>query len=138
MVGGEYAWFGMGGTFAVAAGYGNNNDADADIFGVNGEYRIFASDNTRIDIGAALFRAESGGSDADGNSIGIGIEHLFAGGFSIGASYNRVDINDFNVEADVFGIVGRFNFGGKTLRDRDRTGNTFAPLGGFGGALTSY
>jgi hypothetical protein len=132
IVGGEYAAHMMGGTFVVGAGYGNNDDADADLFGINGEYRLFASDNTRIDLNAALFRVDGTGGDADGTSIGIGIEHLFAGGFSAGAAYNRVDVDDFGLEADIWAITGRFNFGGQTLAQRNTNGNTFNPLGGFG------
>jgi len=136
--GGEYAMFMDGGTLALSVGIGTNDDTDTDLFGGAAEYRIFASDNTRIDLNGALFRAESGGTDADGTSLGVAIEHLFNGGFSIGGSYNRLDIDDFGLEADVIQIVARFNFGGKSLRDRDRTGNTFNPLGGFAGALTLF
>jgi hypothetical protein len=136
--GGEYAMFMNGGTLALSAGIGTNDDADTDLFGGAIEYRLFASDNTRVDFNGALFRFDTSLGDADGTSLGIGIEHLLGGGFSIGGGYNRVDVDDAGIEADIFMITGRFNFGGKTLRDRDRTGNTFGPLGGFAGALTLF
>lgn len=134
----EYAMFMNGGTLNLSAGIGTNDDTDTDLFGGAAEYRIFVSDNTRIDLNAALFRADSSGGDADGTSLGVGIEHLFGGGFSLGGGYSRVDVDDLGVEADLFTVTGRILFGGKNLRERDRTGNTFGPLGGFAGALTLF
>jgi hypothetical protein len=136
--GAEYAMFMTGGTLVLSAGLGTNDDTDTDLFGGAAEYRIFASDNTRIDLNAALFRADSGGGDADGTSLGVAIEHLFGGGFSLGGGYSRVDVDDAGIEADILTVTGRFTFGGKSLRERDRTGNTFGPLGGFAGALSSF
>jgi hypothetical protein len=139
VAGGEYAHHFAGSTLALGAGYGNVDDVDVDLYGLNAEYRIFANDNLRFDFGAGIARAEAGGLDADVMSIGAGVEHRFANSpFSIGASYTFVDIDDFGIDGNVIGITGRWNFGGGSLRERDRSGNTFGPLGGFGSALTVF
>lgn len=127
-IGGEYAQFFDTSTLAFNVNYGTDDDSDVDAYGVNGAYRIFASDNLRFDIGASLGRAESGGLDADINSIGVGAEYRFDNSpFSIGAAYSRLD-GDV-VEADVIGLTFRFNFGDTTLKAADRAGATFTGLG---------
>ena len=133
-IGGEYAQFFETSTLAFNVNYGNDNDNDVDAYGIAGAYRIFAGDNLRFDIGASLGRAESGGLDADVNSIGVGVEYRFDGSpFSVGAAYSRVD-GDI-VEADVFGLTARFNFGDTSLKAADRKGKTFT---GLGTALQSF
>lgn len=134
LIGGEYAHFFESSTLAFNVNYGNDNDNDVDAYGINGAYRIFASDNLRFDIGASLGRAESGGIDADINSIGVGVEYRFDNSpFSIGAAYSRVD-GDI-AEANVFGVTARWNFGDQTLKAADRKGKTFT---GLGSALQSF
>ena len=128
VIGGEYAQFFDASTLAFNVTYGNNDDADVDGFGVNGAYRIFASDNLRFDIGAGFARAESNGFDADVWTLGAGVEYRFAASpFSIGAGYTRAD-SDFG-DADIFGISFRYNFGNETLKQADRAGKTFTGLG---------
>lgn len=127
-IGGEYAQFFDTSTLAFNVNYGTDDDSNVDAYGVSGAYRIFASDNLRFDIGASLGRAESGGLDADINSIGVGAEYRFDNSpFSIGAAYSRLD-GDV-VEADVIGLTFRFNFGDTTLKAADRAGSTFTGLG---------
>jgi hypothetical protein len=128
VVGGEYAHFFDQSTLAFNVNYGTDDDSNVDAYGINGAYRIFASDNLRFDIGASLGRAESGGLDADSNSIGVGVEYRFDNSpFSVGAAYTRVD-GDI-AEADVFGLSFRWNFGDTTLKAADRAGSTFTGLG---------
>jgi hypothetical protein len=139
VLGGEYAQYFTGSTLALGLGYGSIDDTDVDLFGLNGEYRIFASDNLRFDLGAGLLRAEAGGADADAITLGAGVEYRFAGSpFSLGASYNYVEIDDFGIDGNVIGITGRWNFGDSSLKERDRNGNTFGPLGGFASALSLF
>ncbi|HEY7798792.1 MAG TPA: hypothetical protein VIA80_08525 [Hyphomonadaceae bacterium] len=139
VVGGEYAHHFTGSTLALGAGYGNVDDVDVDLMGLNGEFRMFANDNLRFDLGAGFAQADAGGGDADVMSFGAGVEYRFADSpFSIGASYTYVDIDDFGIDGNVIGITGRWNFGDSSLRERDRSGNTFGPLGGFGSALTLF
>jgi hypothetical protein len=128
LIGGEYAVFFDTTTLALNVNYGTDDDSDVDAYGVNGAYRIFASDNLRFDIGASLGRAESGGVDADAWSLGAGVEYRFDNSpFSIGAAYSRLD-SDF-AEADVFGLTFRYNFGDTSLKQADRAGATFTGLG---------
>jgi hypothetical protein len=127
-VGGEYAAFFDTTTLALNLNYSTNDDADVDAYGVNAAYRIFAGDNLRFDLTAGIARAESGGIDADGNSIGVGVEYRFDNSpFSVGAAYSRVD-GDV-AEANVFGVSLRWNFGDTTLKAADRKGKTFTTLG---------
>jgi hypothetical protein len=134
-VGGEYARFFQGGTLALGAGYANNDDADVDLYGVNGEWRFFASDNLRFDIGGGWANVDSGiGGDDDGTFIGAGFEwRVGETPFSVGANYANVDFGGGDV--DVIGVTARLDFGNGSLRARDRSGNTFGPLGGFGNLL---
>ena len=136
VAGGEYAHFFTGGTLALSAGAGHNDDADIDLWGVNGEYRIFASDNLRFDIGGTWANIDAGaGGDEDGTALGAGVEYRFANSpFSIGANYANIDFGG-GADADVFGVTLRLDFGTGSLKDRDRKGNTFGPLGGFGQLL---
>lgn len=128
VIGGEYAQFFDASTLAFNVTYGNNDDADVDGYGINGAYRIFASDNLRFDIGAGFARAESNGFDADVWTVGAGVEYRFAASpFSIGAGYTRAD-SDI-ADADIFGITFRYNFGDETLKQADRKGKTFTGLG---------
>jgi hypothetical protein len=139
VAGGEFASFFTNSTLVLGAGYGNVDDVDVDLFGANAEYRIFANDNLRFDIGAGFAKADAGVGDADVINFGAGVEYRFAGSpFSIGASYTYVDIDDFGIDGNVIGITGRWNFGDSSLKERDRSGNTFGPLGGFGSALTLF
>jgi len=128
VVGGEYAQFFDASTLALNVNYATNDDTDVDAYGVNGAYRIFASDNLRFDIGASLGRAESNGFDADIWTLGAGVEYRFANSpFSLGAAYTRAD-GDVT-EADIFGVTFRWNFGDETLKQADRKGKTFTGLG---------
>ena len=127
-IGGEYAHFFDASTLAFNVNYATDDDSNVDAYGVNGAYRIFASDNLRFDLGASSARAEAGGNDADIYTLGAGVEYRFDNSpFSIGAAYTRAD-GDF-AEADIFGITARWNFGDETLKQADRKGSTFTGLG---------
>jgi len=133
-VGAEYAQFFDTSTLAFNANWGTDDDNNVDAYGVNGAYRIFASDNLRFDIGGSLGRAETAGFEFDVNTLGVGVEYRFdASPFSVGAAYTRVD-SDLG-EADVIGVTARWNFGDTTLKAADRSGATFTDLGS---ALQSF
>lgn len=138
-VGGEYAKFLSNSTIALSAGYGNLDDADADIYALGGEYRYFISDNFRLDGRAGYQLIEVTGSDDDGFNVGAGAEYRFgASPVSLfgGVDYAKFDDSDLDVTTATIGI--RFDFGGESLKHRDRKGTTFGPLGGLGGALGAF
>jgi ATP-dependent protease HslVU (ClpYQ) peptidase subunit len=116
-------------TLAGAVAYGNNDDADADGYGVNVEARFFVHDNFRIDANAGW--ANVAGDDEDATTLGIGGEYQFAAApISVRAGYSNTDFDGGDV--DVWSIGLRYNWGG-TLRDRDRNGASQASLVGIAG-----
>ena len=133
--GGEFAKFFANSTFVGTVAYATADDVDVDIWSLAGEYRIFANDNLRFDLGAGWANVDAGGGgDGDGFQIGGGVEYRFANTpFSLGGNIAYFD-SDGGGDATVFGITGRFDFGNDSLKSRDRTGNTF---GGFG-ALSNF
>lgn len=134
VLGGEYAKFFGRSTLALAGGYGSLDDADVDLLGVNGEYRYFLSDDFRLNGGLGWTRADSNGGDADLLQFSLGGEYRIPGtAASIGATYIRAEADDFDYSSDTFALTLNFDFGNKTLKVRDRSGNTFGPLGGLGG-----
>ncbi len=121
-------------TLSGQAGYGQVDDIDVDVWGLNGEARYFVSDNFRLDGSLGYVSAESGGVDADGWLFGVGGEYqLAASPISFTAGYTHGELNDLDVSADTFSVGVRYSFGGD-LRARDRAG---ANVGGldrlFGG-----
>jgi hypothetical protein len=129
-VGGEYAKFFTGSTLAFTVGYASIDDLDADAVGVLGEYRIFATDNLRFDIGAGWAKVDTGFGDDDGTEIGAGVEYRFNGApVSLGANVSHIDSGGSNV--DYIGASLRFDFGNGSLKERDRKGNTFGGLSGL-------
>lgn len=139
VIGGEGAKFLSNSTLVGSLGYGNADDADVDLYGLNGQARFFASDNLRFDIGLGYLRAESGPVDTDGYTIGAGVEWQFATApFSVYAGVERAELNDFDLTADTILIGGRFVFGSDSLKQRDRAGTTFSPLGNLGNVLANF
>lgn len=116
--------------------YGEADDADAEAIGVNIGASLFATDNFRIDANVLWADVESGGGDDNALGFGIGAEYQFASvPISIGASYANIELDDANVDADVFTIGIRYNFGG-SLYDRDRSGASQASRAGLGNVLS--
>jgi hypothetical protein len=140
VVGGEYAKFLGNSTFVVGAGFGQIDETDVDIYGVNGEFRFFVSDDFRLDLGASWINADGPGGDADGIGAGVGLEYRLPGSpISIGANYQYSEVDDLNSDGSMFGVSLRFDFGSGSLKARDRNGaGTFDALGGFGGAASLF
>lgn len=132
-LGGEFAKFFPMSTLVLSAGWATDDDNNVDVTGGSIEYRIFANDNLRFDIGASLANIDAGGGgDDDGNSFGAGVEYRFdMSPFSIGANYQHVDLGGAG-DADVIGATLRIDFGNSSLKERDRRGNTFGSFGGLG------
>ncbi len=132
-IGAEGAKFFEQVTLAASVGYGDMNDLDADLWGGNVEARFFATDNFRIDGRLGYANVDTGFGDADTWNIGIGAEYqLEAAPVSFFAGYDRQEIDDVDVDVNTLTVGVRYNWGG-TLKDRDRSGATFRPLGGFSG-----
>jgi hypothetical protein len=122
-------------TLAGALIYANNDDADANLWGVNAQARLFPTDNLRLQGNVGWARVDFGGpgGDDDAWTAGVGAEYQFeAMPVSIGANYNHVEFNDADVSANVWTVSLRYNFGGGSLRDRDRNGASQADLVNFG------
>ncbi|MEQ1618009.1 MAG: hypothetical protein ABL883_06655 [Terricaulis sp.] len=119
-------------TFAGAIGYASNDDIDTDGFGLNGEARLFPSDNFRLQAIAGFARVDTAGLEDDVISFGLGGEYQFGDApFSVALNWDRSELSDADITAETLTVGLRYNFGG-TLRDRDRTGASQAGLVGFG------
>ena len=117
-------------TLAGALFYAENDDLEADGYGVNAQARFFLNDNFRLQGNLGWAQVDTGADDGDAFLYGAGGEYQFSAvPISIGASYNRVDGDD--AEADVLSATVRYNWGG-SLRDRDRNGASQADIAGPG------
>lgn len=118
-------------TLAGALVYANNDDLNADGYGVNVEARVFATDNLRLQANAGWASIDFGGGDDDALTLGVGGEYQFAAlPISIVAGYNHTELDTANVESEALTVGIRYNWGG-TLRDRDRNGASQAGIAGF-------
>lgn len=115
-------------TLAGQLSYGQPfDDSDVDLWSVGGEARWFLSDNFRLDARLGATQIESGSTDIDFMSYGVGGEYQFDGRpFSLYAGYDRTESDDlFDLEVDTFSVGVRFSFGGDSLKSRDRSGASF-------------
>jgi hypothetical protein len=119
-------------TLAGTVAYANGEESSDDAWGVGGEARYFVSDNFRLNAGLGWAEAE----DLNVWSAGLGAEYQTASSpFSIYGGYNHVKFDDVDVESDQFTIGLRYNFGGQTLKGRDRSGASFGGVAGVFGGL---
>lgn len=107
-------------TLAGVLAYGDSDDNQGDgVWGLGGEVRYFATDNFRLSGGL-------GYADADGEglvSIGLGGEYQFeTAPISVYANYARSEFEDSDLSTDTISVGVRYNFGGTTLKSRDRQG----------------
>jgi len=122
-------------TLAGAVFYANNDDVDADGYGVNAEARLFPTDNFRVQGNVGLASANFSGNDDTAITLGVGGEYQFDGSpVSIALGYNHTELTDANDEVDALWVGIRFNWGG-TLRERDRKGASQAGILGFGSSF---
>ncbi|MDX2277610.1 MAG: hypothetical protein NW206_19340 [Hyphomonadaceae bacterium] len=124
-------------TWAGAVSYGTNDDSDVDAWGINGEGRYFVSENFRLEAGLGWFSVDGGGgADDDAISLGVGGEYQFsAAPISVGLGYTNTQFDEADLDIDTFQATVRYNFGGGSLMDRDRSGGGLAGLSGVGAAL---
>lgn len=124
-------------TLAGSVAYAKNDDADADGWGANVQARFFPTDNLRLqgNVGWASIDAGGAGSD-DAITLGAGAEYQLSSiPISFGAGYSHTEFNDANIDANVWSLAIRYNFGAGTLRDRDRNGASQADISGVSSAL---
>jgi hypothetical protein len=119
-------------TLAGAVFYGNNDDNDVDGYGINVEGRYFVQDNLRLDANIGYGQVDTGAAgDDDVTTYGVGAEYQLASfPVSFTAGYHTFDADAG--DADVWSIGVRYNWGGQTLRDRDRSGASQASLTNLG------
>jgi hypothetical protein len=85
-------------------------------YGVNGRY--FFTEN--FVAGASFDKADFSSTGDDADIWGAEVEYKFEGPVSIFASYNKYD-DDFGDE-DTWGLGARYYFGGKSLKEQERSG----------------
>jgi opacity protein-like surface antigen len=112
-------------TLTGGATFATIDEFDTDLWLLSGGGRYFVSDTFRIDAGVGYASGDVGGTEAEVWTGGVGAEVQFNGPLSLFGGYNRIDVRDIDAAADTVSIGVRYNFGGGTLRDRDRTGAAF-------------
>ncbi len=124
-------------TLAGAVAYGNNDDANADGWGVNAEARVFINDNFRLQGSVGWATIDSDLGDDDALTFGAGGEYQFASvPVSVALGYAHSEFDEADFEADTVSVGVRWNWGG-TLRDRDRSGASQAGVVGIASGFAS-
>jgi len=121
-------------TVAGTLAYAKSDEADIELVGVNGQGRYFASDNFRVD--ANIGYADVQDVDVSFWVAGLGAEYQFAAApISLFGGYSHVTVDDADISADIVSLGVRFNFGGLSLKQRDRTGASAQGLGALTNGL---
>lgn len=127
-------------TWTGQVGY-SDTEGNYSVISLDGEARHFVSDNFSIQ-GNLGYGKLDGIGDPDYWSAGIGAELQFTGApISVFGGWQHLDIE--STEVDHLGIGVRWNFGGGSLLDRDRSGaslsrqtSTFIEIAEVGGTVT--
>ena len=91
---------------------------------IGGDAAYYVNPSFRLNAGVSYSNVDADQGEADVWAYGAGAEYQFANSpFSVNGSYQRVstDFANADVDADVFMIGARYNFGG-TLQSLDRAG----------------
>lgn len=123
-------------TLGAALSYGQTDDLDLDTTAIDFEARHFVTDNFRIDGTVGFGQVDAGGgSDGDLTTFGVGAEYQLSAtpvSFFGGYTSSNLDVGGGDLDADSFSVGARWNFGGKSLIERDRSGANLRSLrGGF-------
>jgi hypothetical protein len=136
-VGAEVQKYLASATLTGLVSYTDLDGADAWTFG--GDAAYYVNPSFRLNAGVSYTNVDADLGEADVWAYGAGAEYQFANSpFSVNGSYQRVstDFANVDVDADVFMIGARYNFGG-TLQSLDRAGanlgRTLAGLPGLAG-----
>jgi hypothetical protein len=107
-------------TWTGQLGY-SDTEGDANVTHIDGEARHFVNDNFSIQGNLGYGNIEVTGSDGDYVSYGVGAEVQLSGApISFYGGWQRLDADGGDL--DSLGAGVRWNFGGGTLFDRNRSG----------------
>lgn len=136
-VGAEVQKYLASATLTGLVSYTDLDGADAWTFG--GDAAYYVNPSFRLNAGVSYTNVDADLAEADVWAYGAGAEYQFANSpFSVSGTYQRVstDFANVDVDADVFMVGARYNFGG-TLQSLDRAGanlgRTLAGLPGLAG-----
>ena len=128
-------------TIDGALSYSEAEDANIESTAIDLGVRHFLNDNFAIGGNLGFANLESTGTDADSTTFGVEAEwQMESHPISIFAGYQHSEVDDADIDADSLGVGVRYNFGGRSLIDRDRSGAGLRRRGGvfsriLGGAV---
>lgn len=121
-------------TLAGVLAYAKEDEADIEVVGAGGQGRFFATDNFRIDANIGYLDVQD--VDVSIWVAGVGAEYQFAKvPVSVFGGYSRIGAEDVDVTADIFSLGVRYNFGGASLKQRDRSGAAMLGLDALANGL---
>lgn len=135
-VGGEVQKYLLSTTLTGLVSYTDLDGADAWTFG--GDAAYYVNPSLRLNAGVSYNNIDTDvAGKVDAWAYGVGAEYqLDNSPFSLFGSWQRVSLNDVDVDSDNFVVGARYNFGG-TLQSLDRAGanlgRTLAGLPGIRG-----
>ena len=110
---------------ATLTGLVSYTDADmGDAWTIGGDAAYYINPSFRLNAGVSYSNVDTDLGDVDAWAYGAGAEYQFANSpFSVSVTYKLVstDVAKVDVDADIFMIGARYNFGG-TLQSLDRAG----------------
>jgi hypothetical protein len=132
-VGAEGQYYLERATLDAAVTYTSADDADVNITAVDLGGTYFFTDNFTVNAGVGFAQAENDfGDDADAITGGVGAEYQFASvPVSVFGGWSHTEVDDFDLSSDALSIGVRYNFGGETLYQRNRSGASLS-RGGAG------
>lgn len=130
---GEMQYYADRTTFSATLGYTQSEFfVDIDQWSLDGEVRHFVTDNFSIqgNLGFASAEADSSSTDLDSTTYGVGAEWQFASApISIYGGWQTYDFD--GSDSSSLGIGARWNWGGTTLLERNRSGASLGRPRGF-------
>ncbi len=108
---------------SVTAGEGDFASLfDYDTWNADAGANFYFTPNARVGGFVGTGNVDTGGGDADSFSFGVNGEFQpWSAPLSITLGWNSYQIDDFDLDANMFRVGARWNFGGGTLRDRDNS-----------------
>lgn len=120
-------------TLDAALSYGEGDDIDAEFTGLDFGATHFVTDNFSFGGNLGFGNIEAGGADDDVMTYGLGAEYQLASApISIFGGWQHSELDETDADADTLGIGVRYNFGGQSLLERNRSGASLSRGGGLG------